>query len=235
MPCVVSAQVALLNPVDRSARGSRLQGFSPPVASSYHRRPPCAPVLVLISAVVGVLLLVVAGAVYAYDRAHAEEIGEGRPRRRRRRERDDRGGGAAPSCARRVLEPLNRPVVVRADGKSSRSRRAGRRSPSTSTAPCGPRWTARARATCSRARGAGSAASRSTPTSSSTSATRRSRSTGSSTGSARRSTSRAVDATVDLESGDVAAAAVQGRRRLTREAAREPGARRCSTAATTRP
>ena len=32
---------------------------------------------VVIAAVVGLLLLVGAGAVYAYDRAHAEEIGEG--------------------------------------------------------------------------------------------------------------------------------------------------------------
>ena len=33
--------------------------------------------VVVIAAVVGVLLLVGAGGVYAYDRAHSEEIGEG--------------------------------------------------------------------------------------------------------------------------------------------------------------
>ena len=73
--------------------------------------------VVVIAAVVGLLLLAGAGAVYAYDRAHAEEIGKGvrvggvdvsgltEPSRR------------APSCAARVLEPLSRPVVVRAHGK----------------------------------------------------------------------------------------------------------------------
>ena len=71
---------------------------------------------VVIAAVVGVLVLVGAGAVYAYDRAHAEEIGKG-----------VRVGGVdvsglTPEQARAklrsaVLEPLSRPVVVRARGK----------------------------------------------------------------------------------------------------------------------
>ncbi len=68
----------------------------------------------LISGVVGVLVLVFAGAVYAYDRAHAEELGKG-----------IRIGGvdvsgmteaeAQAKLREAVLEPLNRPVVVRAD------------------------------------------------------------------------------------------------------------------------
>jgi lipoprotein-anchoring transpeptidase ErfK/SrfK len=71
---------------------------------------------VVISAVVGVLLLVGAGAVYAYDRANAEEIGKG-----------VRVGGvdvsgltaeeARAKLHAAVLEPLSRPVVVRAEGK----------------------------------------------------------------------------------------------------------------------
>jgi lipoprotein-anchoring transpeptidase ErfK/SrfK len=71
---------------------------------------------VVIAAVVGLLLLVGAGAVYAYDRAHAEEIGKG----------VTVGGvdvsGLTAAHARAklrtaVLEPLSRPVVVRALGK----------------------------------------------------------------------------------------------------------------------
>jgi lipoprotein-anchoring transpeptidase ErfK/SrfK len=68
----------------------------------------------LISAIVGVLVLVGAGAVYAYDHAHAEEIGKG-----------VRIGGvdvsglteaeAQAKLREAVLEPLNRPVVVRAE------------------------------------------------------------------------------------------------------------------------
>jgi lipoprotein-anchoring transpeptidase ErfK/SrfK len=71
---------------------------------------------VVIAAVVGVLLLVGAGAVYAYDRSNAEEIGKG-----------VRVGGvdvsgmtadeAEAKLRTAVLEPLNRPVVVRAAGK----------------------------------------------------------------------------------------------------------------------
>ena len=70
----------------------------------------------VIAIVVGLLLLAGAGAVYAYDRAHSEEIGEG-----------VRVGGVdvsglTPEQARAklrsaVLEPLSRPVVVRARGK----------------------------------------------------------------------------------------------------------------------
>ncbi len=70
----------------------------------------------VIAAVVGLLLLAGAGAVYAYDHSNAEEIGEG-----------VRVGGVdvsglSPEQARAklrsaVLEPLSRPVVVRARGK----------------------------------------------------------------------------------------------------------------------
>jgi lipoprotein-anchoring transpeptidase ErfK/SrfK len=74
---------------------------------------------VVIAAVVGLLLLVGAGGVYAYDRAHAEEIGKG----------VTVGGvdvsGLTEEEARAklqaaVLEPLKRPVVVRALGKRYR-------------------------------------------------------------------------------------------------------------------
>ena len=69
-----------------------------------------------IAAVVGLLLLVGAGAVYAYDEARADEIGEG-----------VRVGGVdvsglSPERARAklraaVVEPLDRPVVVRGKGE----------------------------------------------------------------------------------------------------------------------
>jgi lipoprotein-anchoring transpeptidase ErfK/SrfK len=71
------------------------------------------------AAVVGLLLLVGAGGVYAYDRAHSEEIGKG----------VRIGGvdvsGLSPEQARAklrsaVLDPLSRPVVVRALGKRYR-------------------------------------------------------------------------------------------------------------------
>ena len=70
----------------------------------------------IIAAVVGLLLLVGAGGVYAYDHAHAEEIGKG----------VTVGGvdvsGLTTEEARAklrtaVLEPLSRPVVVRALGE----------------------------------------------------------------------------------------------------------------------
>ena len=70
----------------------------------------------VIAAVVGLLLLAGAGGVYAYDRSHSEEIGKG-----------VRVGGVdvsglTPEQARAklrtaVIEPLSRPVVVRARGK----------------------------------------------------------------------------------------------------------------------
>jgi lipoprotein-anchoring transpeptidase ErfK/SrfK len=70
----------------------------------------------LIAAVVGLLLLVGAGGVYAYDRARAEKIGK-----------DVRVGGVDVSGLTReqaraklraaVVEPLNRPVVVRGKGE----------------------------------------------------------------------------------------------------------------------
>jgi lipoprotein-anchoring transpeptidase ErfK/SrfK len=75
--------------------------------------------IVVIAAVVGVILLVGAGGVYAYDRAHAETMGKG-----------VRVGGvdvsglspeeARAKLRRRVLDPLSRPVVVRALDKRYR-------------------------------------------------------------------------------------------------------------------
>jgi lipoprotein-anchoring transpeptidase ErfK/SrfK len=74
---------------------------------------------VVIAAVVGLLVLVGAGGVFAYDRAHAEEIGKGVT-----------VGGvdvsglteqeASAKLRAAVLEPLKRPVVVRALGKRYR-------------------------------------------------------------------------------------------------------------------
>jgi hypothetical protein len=74
---------------------------------------------VVIATVVGFLLLAGAGAVYAYDRAQADKIGEG-----------VRIGGvdvsnlspeqARAKLRRAVLDPLSRPVVVRARGKRYR-------------------------------------------------------------------------------------------------------------------
>jgi lipoprotein-anchoring transpeptidase ErfK/SrfK len=74
---------------------------------------------VVIAAVVGLLLLVGAGAVYAYDHARSEEIGKG-----------VRVGGvdvsgltadqARAKLRGEVLEPLSRPVTVRAHGKRYR-------------------------------------------------------------------------------------------------------------------
>ncbi len=75
--------------------------------------------VLVIAAVVGFLLLLGAGGVYAYDRAHSEQIGEG----------VRIGGvdvsGLSPEQARAklrtaVLDPLSRPVVVRALGKRYR-------------------------------------------------------------------------------------------------------------------
>jgi lipoprotein-anchoring transpeptidase ErfK/SrfK len=75
--------------------------------------------IVVIAAVVGVLVLVGAGGVYAYDRAHAETIGH-----------EVRVGGvdvsglspeqARAKLRRAVLDPLSRPVVVRALDKRYR-------------------------------------------------------------------------------------------------------------------
>jgi lipoprotein-anchoring transpeptidase ErfK/SrfK len=75
--------------------------------------------VVLIAAVLGVLLLAGAGAVYAYDQARADQIGEG-----------VRIGGvdvsglspeqARAKLRRAVLDPLSEPVVVRALGKRYR-------------------------------------------------------------------------------------------------------------------
>jgi lipoprotein-anchoring transpeptidase ErfK/SrfK len=75
--------------------------------------------VVLIAAVLGVLLLAGAGAVYAYDQSRADQIGEG-----------VRIGGvdvsglspeqARAKLRRAVLDPLTEPVVVRALGKRYR-------------------------------------------------------------------------------------------------------------------
>jgi lipoprotein-anchoring transpeptidase ErfK/SrfK len=74
---------------------------------------------VVIAAVVGFLVLVGAGGVYAYDRAHAEQIGEGVTVGG-----VDVGGLTEEQARARlraeVLEPLQRPVVVRALGKRYR-------------------------------------------------------------------------------------------------------------------
>jgi lipoprotein-anchoring transpeptidase ErfK/SrfK len=74
---------------------------------------------VVIAAVVGILVLVGAGGVYAYDRAHAEEIGKGVTVAG-----VDVSGlneeQARAKLREAVLEPLKRPVVVRADGKRYR-------------------------------------------------------------------------------------------------------------------
>ena len=74
---------------------------------------------VVIAAVVGLLLLVGAGGVYAYDRAHAEEIGKGVTV-----SGVDVSGlteeQARAKLRAAVLEPLKRPVVVRALGKRYR-------------------------------------------------------------------------------------------------------------------
>jgi lipoprotein-anchoring transpeptidase ErfK/SrfK len=71
---------------------------------------------VIVAAIAGIVLLVCAGAVYAYDHARAKEIGKG-----------VRVGGvdvsgltaeqARAKLRSAVLEPLSRPVVVRAAGK----------------------------------------------------------------------------------------------------------------------
>jgi lipoprotein-anchoring transpeptidase ErfK/SrfK len=71
---------------------------------------------VLIAAAIGLLLLVGAGAVYAYDRSNAEEIGKGV------KVSGVDVSGLTPEEARAklraaVLEPLSQPVVVRAHGK----------------------------------------------------------------------------------------------------------------------
>jgi lipoprotein-anchoring transpeptidase ErfK/SrfK len=75
--------------------------------------------VVLLAAVLGVLLLAGAGAVYAYDQSRADQIGEG-----------VRIGGvdvsglspeqARAKLRRAVLDPLSEPVVVRALGKRYR-------------------------------------------------------------------------------------------------------------------
>jgi hypothetical protein len=107
----------------------------------------------LIAVVTGVLLLAGTGGVLAYDQSRASELGKG-----------VRIGGvdvsgltveqARAKLRRTVLEPLNRPVVVKAIGKRFTLPPTRSRSTSTSTAPCRPRWTARATATCSSAPGA---------------------------------------------------------------------------------
>jgi lipoprotein-anchoring transpeptidase ErfK/SrfK len=70
----------------------------------------------VIAALVGVLVLVGAGAVYAYDRSNAEEIGKGVTV-----SGVDVSGltpdQAAAKLRAEVLDPLSKPVVVRAHGK----------------------------------------------------------------------------------------------------------------------
>src|SRR5918997_1020840 len=85
----------------------------------YHHGPPMRTRAAVIAAVVGLLVLVGAGAVYAYDRVQAQKLGK-----------DVRVGNvdvsgltaeeARAKLRRAVLEPLSRPVVVRALGKRYR-------------------------------------------------------------------------------------------------------------------
>ena len=74
---------------------------------------------VVIAAVVGLIVLVGAGGVYAYDRAHEDVIGRGV----RVSGVDVSGLSAEQARAklrRAVLEPLSRPVVIRAPGRRYR-------------------------------------------------------------------------------------------------------------------
>ena len=109
-------------------------------------------------AILVVALLAGAGGVYAYDQGKDGQIAEGI------KVNGVDVGGLSASQARTklraaLLEPLNRPVTARYEGKRYKlTPRAGRRSASTSTARCSARWPARARATCSAAPGARSAA-----------------------------------------------------------------------------
>src|SRR5918998_2875159 len=85
----------------------------------YHHGPPMRTRAAVIAAVVGLLVLVGAGGVYAYDRVQAQKLGK-----------DVRVGNvdvsgltaeeARAKLRRAVLEPLSRPVVVRALGKRYR-------------------------------------------------------------------------------------------------------------------
>ena len=81
--------------------------------------PPMRTRAAVIAAVVGLLALVGAGGVFAYDRAHAEEIGKGVTVAG-----VDVSGltedEARAKLRAAVLEPLKRPVVVRALGKRYR-------------------------------------------------------------------------------------------------------------------
>jgi len=93
-----------------------MQAFSGPAGVFTIMVPEMGRRAALIAAMVGLLLLAGAGAVYAYDRAHREEIAKG-----------VRIGGvdvsemtverARAKLRSAVLEPLSRPVVVRARGK----------------------------------------------------------------------------------------------------------------------
>ncbi len=112
----IGSSPRVLKPIERPARQLDCRG-------SLTRRPLRTIVrsrmrtrIVVIAAAVGLLLLVAAGAVYAYDHAHAEEIGKG-----------VRVGGvdvsglteaeARAKLERAVLDPLKEPVTVRAIGK----------------------------------------------------------------------------------------------------------------------
>jgi hypothetical protein len=121
-PAYIGAIGPLLNPVDRplgAVFAILIAGVLSVARPLYHHGPRMRTRVAVIAAVVGLLLLAGAGAVYAYDHAHADTIGKG-----------VRVGGVdvselTPEQARAklrsaVLDPLSRPVVVRARGKRYR-------------------------------------------------------------------------------------------------------------------
>ena len=110
---------------------------------------PCAPVpCSSFTAIVVVLLVGRGGRVRGRPLAVGQDR-RGHPDRRHRRRRDDRPTEASAALRSRVLEPLNRPSSCARAASASRSRRSAPRSASTSTAPCAPPSRARARGTCS--------------------------------------------------------------------------------------
>ena len=245
----IGSSPPVLNPVDsRPTSPARLQGFSPAADSSYHRGSPrCVPVLVLIAALVGLLLLVGAGARLRLRPRPRRGDRQGRPRRRRRRERADRGRGAR-QAARAVLDPLKPPG--RGRGRSASASRSRPRGAKVGVDIDGSVRAAMdahaARATCSSRTWRGIRGEpRRRRARARHRATRRSRSTASSARVGKAVDKPAVDASVDLESGDVAPQPSEDGRRLlakrlerqvTRAAARrrrrqdrEGAARRSST------
>ena len=118
--------------------------------------------IAVITGIVAVVVLVAAGAVYAFDSAHKDKIAEGVTV-----DGIDVGGmtpaQASAKLKAELVDPLNKPVIVKTGDGRFRLTPGRRGSPSTSTA----RWTrhssARATATCWSARGASCAERRSMP------------------------------------------------------------------------